>query len=1047
MTPRQVVILTCYNGQGQLLVGKRSDTGNYTLPGGHIEGKEEPHEAARRELFEEAGLRPLSLSLIKHYITAANVELWCFSAFVSGEPHGNYDPDGEVSEWEFIDVEEGLPPKVFNHLHGPQGSDNLVTQIFGLQKAESDMPKVYHSEDWGAERVSIPGKDHPDRAKYDQAYLDSIRHHHGHGLTPTVVGTEELDHEPEVHSKTRFDLYRKMFRAGERLPPIVVQRKGKRYQVLDGNHKVHAARAEGGGKLDAVVVDDTTPAPLTKAEEELMKALKFKAGFRHPETGHIQTTGSFHDIDQLPEQHAHEYEAGFVDESGKFYTRREAAKAINPTSHVYQNHLHLDSANLEGNWQKTGDVYRGLNPENLGKAEDEVHRMLQHPDATERTMALKLGSVTPAHVLSAALDPDPSVHQFAIAHRNFGPTEAHQLLEATAGSDGKYPLTQQSHLLAQHERISPAHLTSFLRSARSHSPDSYDIALKLAMKHPAATPEHLRAAYMDPSTPNDVSMDILSHAHAPADVLGHAIQLGILVPGPISTPRACKAAEHMNAPNATLTNLVMLAADKGDPGVNALAEHALEHGKVSQEVQRDLLMRAKVRPQSTAPRLLDALLRGPSAAHVGQQDLDALVQYAHQTGSATMVKSLSEHPAFAPRHLVMLLDKYEEPVAEPLEKFDSSFVSSPQVRDQLGFKIADRPEFKAASFLSDTVRKALVTPEVLRAALYQANGDFERAALMAYGIECTEANLAALRAVMKVGDFQKSEPTPSTAKEIAAARPEGEEVADAVRRAFADRFAFEIQLGGKHSAGSMICYDNKTRTTWLLKSGTGGAGGAAGAAQDSSNPNAREAAFYHITREWGISDAFPRAELLIVDGRLFAALQYLGGSYKTLDKREKDEPGTARRVLHSYLHSGNLHRWAIADYILGQPDRHGQNVMVDEKGTVKLIDEGSTFAGNEFDPGLDKNSFVPYYLRAWHVDPSFNQLPVDQKMRYMPRVAESVARSLREWTDSLSPDTLGKLCQRYEIDPTATLDRLARVKSAMASNPADVAINHLWVTT
>ena len=43
---------------------------------------------------------------------------------------------------------------------------------------------------------------------------------------------------------------------------------------------------------------------------------------------------------------------------------------------------------------------------------------------------------------------------------------------------------------------------------------------------------------------------------------------------------------------------------------------------------------------------------------------------------------------------------------------------------------------------------------------------------------------------------------------------------------FQDRFAFEIQLGGKHSKGSMICWDRETKKTWLLKSGSGGAGGA-----------------------------------------------------------------------------------------------------------------------------------------------------------------------------------------------------------------------------
>jgi hypothetical protein len=318
---------------------------------------------------------------------------------------------------------------------------------------------------------------------------------------------------------------------------------------------------------------------------------------------------------------------------------------------------------------------------------------------------------------------------------------------------------------------------------------------------------------------------------------------------------------------------------------------------------------------------------------------------------------------------------------------------------------------------------------------------------MAYGIEYTEGNLKALEAVMKMGHFTKSEPTPQTAKSITAARPEGEDVANAVARAFEDRFAFEILLNGKHSKGSMICNDKQTGKTWLLKSGSGGAGGAAGASQDPSNPNAREAAFYHITREWGISDAFPRAELLIIDGHLFAALQWLGNGFKTLDKREKEEPGTARRVLHSYLHDGTLHKWAVADYILGQPDRHGQNVMVNKAGDVKLIDEGSAFAGTKFDPGRDQNSFVPYYLRAWHVDPSFNQLSVPDKMRYMPRVSASMEKELRAWIEGIDGAKLRELCARYEIDSGPTTERLDRVKSAIASNPVDVAINHLWVTT
>jgi len=44
------------NADGQILLGKRSDTGQWATPGGHVDEGESFEEAARRELREEAGL-------------------------------------------------------------------------------------------------------------------------------------------------------------------------------------------------------------------------------------------------------------------------------------------------------------------------------------------------------------------------------------------------------------------------------------------------------------------------------------------------------------------------------------------------------------------------------------------------------------------------------------------------------------------------------------------------------------------------------------------------------------------------------------------------------------------------------------------------------------------------------------------------------------------------------------------------------------------------------------------------------------------------------
>jgi 8-oxo-dGTP pyrophosphatase MutT (NUDIX family) len=45
-----------FDAHGQVLLGRRSDTGNWALPGGIIDPGEEPADAAVREIFEETGV-------------------------------------------------------------------------------------------------------------------------------------------------------------------------------------------------------------------------------------------------------------------------------------------------------------------------------------------------------------------------------------------------------------------------------------------------------------------------------------------------------------------------------------------------------------------------------------------------------------------------------------------------------------------------------------------------------------------------------------------------------------------------------------------------------------------------------------------------------------------------------------------------------------------------------------------------------------------------------------------------------------------------------
>ncbi len=56
-----------------------------------------------------------------------------------------------------------------------------------------------------------------------------------------------------------------------------------------------------------------------------------QASFRHLSTDTIVDTGCFHDITCLPggiDVDLEEWEAGFTDDAGRFYTRREAAQLV-----------------------------------------------------------------------------------------------------------------------------------------------------------------------------------------------------------------------------------------------------------------------------------------------------------------------------------------------------------------------------------------------------------------------------------------------------------------------------------------------------------------------------------------------------------------------------------------------------------------------------------------------------------------------------------------------------------------------------------------------
>jgi hypothetical protein len=282
-------------------------------------------------------------------------------------------------------------------------------------------------------------------------------------------------------------------------------------------------------------------------------------------------------------------------------------------------------------------------------------------------------------------------------------------------------------------------------------------------------------------------------------------------------------------------------------------------------------------------------------------------------------------------------------------------------------------------------------------------------------------------------------------KSVVAPLPDGEHYAEAVRRANSAGMIVPVKLGGRHSAGAMVAWDNGAGGTGLriLLKPSAGVGPAEGANETSASPARREAASYALAKVCGIAGDLPECHLLQLDGAEFAAMQLIPWDFEGLSTESRGDPALPRRVLASRLKSGDLHRWAAWDYLIGNPDRHGDNVMRRDDNVV-LIDEGSALAGASFDPARDKNTFVPYYLRVWS-DPAWDRLTAEEKLRSMPRVSADVRKQLVEWLTGISHKDVDRVLLSYGVDPGPALMRLGALHWALMSMPADLAINGQWV--
>lgn len=119
----------------------------------------------------------------------------------------------------------------------------------------------------------IPRSDSPLRAKWDADYIQRVVDYFGHSgveFTPIDVPVNRVAGGHTVmpsHPRTEF--YTKLYKLGERVPPIVVSEIGTgHYNVLDGNRRITSAVAAGKSHVPGLLirpVQTKKPAPEPKA--------------------------------------------------------------------------------------------------------------------------------------------------------------------------------------------------------------------------------------------------------------------------------------------------------------------------------------------------------------------------------------------------------------------------------------------------------------------------------------------------------------------------------------------------------------------------------------------------------------------------------------------------------------------------------------------------------------------------------------------------------------------------------------------------------------
>lgn len=133
--------------------------------------------------------------------------------------------------------------------------------------------------------IRIPLHGTPERERWNKSFYDQLVQVFAGGdprrLRPLKVPVAGLTGYNMPVNKDRLSLYQRMAAAGDPLPPAIVRRSGRGYNLIDGNHRQAAAEAKGRQEMDAYeLLDANDPSLKAPAEKPRRPAAKMQPSAR-----------------------------------------------------------------------------------------------------------------------------------------------------------------------------------------------------------------------------------------------------------------------------------------------------------------------------------------------------------------------------------------------------------------------------------------------------------------------------------------------------------------------------------------------------------------------------------------------------------------------------------------------------------------------------------------------------------------------------------------------------------------------------------------------